>query len=244
MKIGIAQTHPFSGDIKRNIDRHLSFAQQAADQDVDLIIFPELSLTGYEPSLAYNLACTPDDPRLNIFQKLSDSRQIRIGVGLPTKHPTGICISLTIFQPKEEPLLYSKKYLHADELPFFVSGDNFPVMTMGTTPIAFAICYEISIEEHVRCAVDGGAQVYIASVAKFESGVQKAKHRLATIAKTHGLLTLMANSIGPADGQECAGQSAVWNNEGRLLGQLDTSREGMLIVDTESEGVFELDQAF
>jgi predicted amidohydrolase len=90
-----------------------------------VIIFPELSLTGYEPTLAKELAIHQDDKRLDDFQQISDLHGITIGLGAPTKGSKGICISMIFFQPHRERRLYSKKYLHADEYPYFVSGSKF-----------------------------------------------------------------------------------------------------------------------
>ena len=49
------------------------------------------------------------------------------------------------------------------------------------------------------------------------------------------MTVLMANCIGIADKQECAGKSSIWNNRGSLLAQLNESTEGMLILDTETQ---------
>ena len=51
MKICVAQTRPLKGDIKGNIENHKKLIASAVSHQADLIIFPELSLTGYEPGL-------------------------------------------------------------------------------------------------------------------------------------------------------------------------------------------------
>jgi predicted amidohydrolase len=48
LTIGLAQTYPKLGDVQHNLDRHLELIRQASAQGVDLIVFPELSLTGYQ----------------------------------------------------------------------------------------------------------------------------------------------------------------------------------------------------
>ncbi len=85
MKICVAQTKPVKGDIQRNIENHKKLIDMAASHGADIIIFPELSLTGYEPTLAKELATTQDDSRFDDFQQISDRRQITIGIGVPTK---------------------------------------------------------------------------------------------------------------------------------------------------------------
>jgi predicted amidohydrolase len=228
MKICVAQTHPVKGDIQTNLENHKKLIGQAVENNADLIIFPELSLTGYEPKLAKELAITKEDNRLDDFQILSDANEISIGVGAPTKSDSGICISMILFQPNKPRKIYSKKYLHADEEPFFVSGDNFPCLTIKETKIAFAICYEISIEEHAERTHKEGATIYIASVAKFESGIEKALQRLASIASDYKMTVLMSNCVGNSDGQQCAGKTSIWNSKGVLVDQLNESREGIL----------------
>ena len=87
MKICVAQTRPVKADIQRNVERHSVAVDLAASCGADTIIFPELSLTGYEPTLAGQLATTRDDQRCDVFQELSDTRQIAIGAGRPDKQP-------------------------------------------------------------------------------------------------------------------------------------------------------------
>ncbi len=231
MKICGAQTHPVKGDIQLNIENHKKLIAQAVEQKADLIIFPELSLTGYEPTLAKELAISKEDSRLDDFQILSDAHDITIGVGAPTQNDSGISISMILFQPNQARKVYSKKYLHADEEEFFVAGENFPCLKIKNTNIALAICYEISIEEHVERAHKNGATVYIASVAKFERGIEKALQRLTTIASNYGMTVLMSNCVGISDGQLCAGKTSTWNSKGILMDQLDNSKEGILVIE-------------
>ena len=106
------------------------------------------------------------------------------------------------------------------------------MLQLNSQKIALAICYEISIPEHAEKAFQNGAQIYIASVAKFKSGINKAKTELANIAKRYSMNVLMANCIGMADGAECAGKTAVWNKEGGMICELNELNEGLLIFDT------------
>src|SRR5690606_29154699 len=135
----------------------------AIAHEADIIIFPELSLTGYEPTLAKELAVHQEDHRLDDFQKSADTQQITIGVGIPTKNTTGICISIIRFQSHKARQTYAKKYLHPDEEVFFVSGKSFTSLNVGKTNLALAICYEISVPEHAENAFESGAEIYIAS---------------------------------------------------------------------------------
>ncbi|MBO9566270.1 MAG: carbon-nitrogen hydrolase family protein [Niastella sp.] len=239
MKIGVAQTKPVKGDIPQNIEAHKRLIALAIDNSADMIVFPELSVTGYEPELAKDLATNQDDSRLQDFQQLSDSNNIIIGVGMPLKQDTGITISMIIFQPRQPRQSYSKQHLHEDEFPYFVNGQGQVFLKVHNNIIAPAICYELSIPEHPEYAYQHGANIYIASVAKTVSGMEKANKILADTARKYGMTVLIANSLGPSDNFIGAGRSAIWNSTGELLAQLDDTHEGILIIDTETQRVIE-----
>ncbi len=235
MKICIAQTSPIKGDIQKNIENHKSLIELSIENKADVIVFPELSLTGYEPELAKELATTKADKRFDDFQKISNSNEIIIAVGLPIKNNIGICIGIVIFQPHKPRETYSKKHLHPGEEKYFISGENLAPIEVKNNTIGFAICYETSVSEHSENAFKKGSNIYIASVLNSVSGVDKDIRRISDIAKKFRMTSFMANFAGKSGGYDCAGKSSVWNNKGELIAQLDNSNEGIAIVDTNTQ---------
>ena len=75
------------------------------------------------------------------------------------------------------------------------------------------------------------------SVAKTNSGVEKAIGTLSGIAEKYSMIVLLSNSVGPCDNFIAAGKSSIWNNKGSLLAQLDDSDEGLLIFDTDTNEI-------
>ncbi len=53
------------------------------------------------------------------------------------------------------------------------------------------------------------------------------------------MTVLMANAVGPCDNFESAGKTSIWSNKGLLLGQLNDTHEGILIIDTETQEITE-----
>jgi predicted amidohydrolase len=237
MKICVAQIRPIKGEIDKNIEIHKKFIDLAISKDADMIFFPELSLTGYEPKLAKNLATTQDDNRFDDFQNISDSHNITIGVGMPTKSNSDILISMVIFQPHESRHTYSKQILHSDEVPYFVNGQQQIILTTKKKKIAPAICYESLQPEHAERVFKKGVEIYTASVAKSVNGVAKAFKHYPEIAKKYSMTVLMSNCLGQCDDFESVGKSAIWNKNGLLVGQLNETAEGILIYDTDAEKV-------
>jgi predicted amidohydrolase len=239
MKISVAQTRPLKGNIPANIEAHKRFIDLAIANGAGMIIFPELSITGYEPELAKDLATSQDDNRFNDFQEISNANHIIIGIGMPIKTDTAPMIGMIIFQPHQPRLTYAKQHLHADELPYFVQGTHQVYLTAGGSKIAFAICYELSVPEHAANVHTNDAAVYVVSVAKTMSGVEKAIQTLSETAGKYAMTVIMTNCIGLCDGVICGGRSSSWNNKGELTGQLDDTHEGILLIDTDTADIIQ-----
>lgn len=237
MKICIAQTRSEKGDVLLNLENHLGFVERAVTLNSDLIIFPELSMTNYEPGLAKELATNVDDPIFSPLQDASDNHEITIGVGMPTKSKDGTQISMLIFQPCKETTTYSKQILHSDELPYFVCGNHQTILKINDFKIALGICYETLKRKHFLDARTKGADVYIASVAKPEEGIRKAYKHFKELAGEFHIPILMSNCVGPCDNFTSAGQSAVWNKNGELVERLDSNSQGLLVYGTTANRV-------
>ena len=237
MKICIAQIESLKGNVQKNIQTHLQLIEHAINLNSDLIIFPELSITGYEPSLAKKYVTNVENSIFDQFQELSDKNEITIGVGIPTNAIGGIYISMLIFQPYKKKVVYSKQMLHTDELPYFTHGNTQTFLNIKGNKIAIGICFETLQREHFLNANKKGADIYIASVAKAKGGIDKACLHFSKIAVEFKTPILMSNSVGFCDNFMSVGRSAIWNKNGELIEQLDDKNQGILIYDTELETI-------
>lgn len=240
MKIAVAQTRPIKGDISANIETHKKLIDLAISHKADAIFFPELSVTGYEPELVKELATKQEDKEFDDFQEISNINKITIGLGMPTREVSGIKISMIIFQPNTSRQTYSKQQLHSDEFPFFVKGEKQIILTVDNKKIAPAICYESLQTNHSENANKLGAEIYLASVAKSQNGIDKAMTHYPAIAKKFSIPVLMTNCVGYCDNFQSVGQSSVWTKQGNLAGKLNDKVEGVLIFDTETEEAIDM----
>jgi len=235
MRVAVAQIQVVKGNIEKNIENHLKWIKQAIVLNADFVVFPELSLTGYEPDLAAQLATHKNDPRLDEFQKLSDENNITIGVGMPTREEGLVFVSMVIFQANMERINYSKQHLYPPEKTVFTAGKNPMVLPFDTEVVAPAICYEAGQEEHCAYAQQNNADIYVASVLSSVNGIDAELKKLRNIARDKKMVTFMANYVGKSGGYECAGKSSVWNEKGELLGQFGEKKEGMLLFDSQTK---------
>jgi predicted amidohydrolase len=232
MRVAVVQTKPVAGAVGVNVRAHETWVKKAATHAADMVFFPELSLTGYEPKQAVRLALRSDDARLDVFEMLSHALRLTIGVGAPTWGMDGVRISMIVFRPDATRIVYSKQHLHADELPYFVAGDGQVALTAGREIVVPAICYESLLDGHSAQAAALGATLYVASVAKSAGGLAKADAHYPTIARRHSLPVLMANCVGPCGDFEAVGGSAAWNGKGEPLARLPATGEGAVLLDS------------
>nr|WP_225777983.1 carbon-nitrogen hydrolase family protein [Pseudomonas sp. Marseille-Q3773] len=234
MKLCAVQLKSFKGDVPANLERHLACIEQAAALGAELVVFPELSLTGYEPTVARQAALPVNAARLDPLQAACDRLGITIAVGLPLPTPEGIRIGMPIFSPGAPRQAYAKRRLHDDELPYFTPGDQALQLQLGEHCVAPAICYESMFMAHAVAAREQGADLYLASVAKTAKGIDEGHAHYAEVARELGMPVLLANCVGPADTFIGAGGSAAWDSRGHLLARLDDHSEGMILLDTRS----------
>jgi len=235
MKICVAQTRPAKGDVEANLYSHEKFIEMAVSVGTNLIVFPELSITGYEPGLVKELATTQDDIRFEMFQRSADADRITIGIGVPILADNGIQIGQVYFQPGKPREIYSKIFLHSSEEEYFIRGDRYTNLHIDDANIAPAICYELSVVEHAKRAAKSGADIYAVSVV--ENNIEKAIKRLTNVATDYSMTVMMANAVGKTGVYECPGKSSIWSNKGRLVAQLDDSHEGILVFDANTGGI-------
>lgn len=232
MKLCAVQLTSHKGDLASNLQRHLYCVEQAIAHGAQLVVFPELSLSGYEPTLARHLAQPANTSLLAPVQAICDRRGITVAVGLPLQTADGIHIGMPILRPGASPLIYAKQRLHDDELAFFVPGEAPLVFTLGDQRIAPAICYESMFIEHAEQGRQSGADVYLVSVAKTAKGIHEGFEHYPDIARRLGMPVLLSNCVGPADTFIGAGQSAAWDHQGNLLASLDEQSQGLVLLDT------------
>ena len=230
MNIAAVQIESVLGNIEENIKNHCIHIEQCIAMGADLVVFPELSLTGYMVSHARSNIVSSGDLRLAAFQEYSNSNQITICMGAPVER-NGLNIGMLIFQPEKKVRVYCKQYLHEDEKEIYTGGEKQLVCQIESEKIAPAICYEIFVPQHVQNANAGGATLYLASVAKSTESTNRAHQHLPVVAKEYKMPVVMCNGVGRGEGLISAGGSRAWAADGNQIGSLPMGVEGVLFCN-------------
>jgi predicted amidohydrolase len=237
MILASAQTCPEKDNIDKNLEQHYALCEKAIDLQADLIVFPELSISGYEREEAYNYFFTPDDARLIQLKKTAIAGKITIIAGAPIKIKTDLFIGSFIFSPAGNISIYTKQYLHEGEDYFYKSSFDFnPQLDIENQKISLGICADVENIKHVRAARNTGSKIYVLSVFYSSASIQGLHEKLNNFAREYRLNIILSNFYGECYNMEAGGKSAFWANNGSKIAELDTCHPGILVVENTDSG--------
>lgn len=232
MKIAAAQICPIENNINANIKTHLRLIKLAAEKSVDLIFFPEMSLSAYEREKAKDYSFQLNDSRLEVFKAESAKYQMMIIVGAAIEIEAELFIGSFIFHPDGGALMYTKQFLHDGEEQFYSSGNELnPQIEWKGEKISLAICADISHKVHAENASKINSTIYLPSIFYTPNGIAEAYKNLSFYAEKYNMNIVIANYVGSSYSLEAAGKSAFWNTKGELVSQLDSVEQNLLIVE-------------
>jgi predicted amidohydrolase len=232
--IAAAQSKSVAGKIPENVAEHLRIGALAARHGVQLLVFPELSLTGYELDLARANAIRPDNPVLTPLHDLAEREQMTVVAGAPLlndKHE--LHIAALAFQPDRSLSVYTKEYVHESESGVFTSGPGGPTLTVEQATIALSICADASHPKHAARAAECGAHVYAVGAMITSDAYPRKTALMKNYAIEHRMAVMMANYSGITGGSESAGRSAIWSEDGREVAVSAGSEEALVVGKKE-----------
>jgi predicted amidohydrolase len=241
--VATAQTIPIRGDVGANLEEHLRLARVAAEERAGILVFPELSLTGYELDLAERLAFSPDDPRLAPLVDVASACSMTLVVGAPVTLGSKRHLGAFIISPDRTVDVYTKHHLGAfptsaspdgivppPEASVFEPGDRNPLVRLGDGVAAVAVCADIGRPSHPKTAAERGARTYLASMFVIPADFENDSAKLESYAAQHAMAVVLANYGGPSGGLPSAGGSAIWSERGERLVQLEATGSGVAVA--------------
>lgn len=226
-KVALAQLSCKQGNKSENLRKIRRAAARAKKQRADLVVFPELSLTGYVVrDEIYDLAERIPGHSTRIVEDIAKRNNIHIAFGMPeicqnteaTLHNTAVLIG-----PKGLIGKYHKMYLpnHSifEEKRYFRPGYQPAVFDTELGKIGFTICYDIYFPEVVRLTRIKGAQLVVCISAS--PSIRRSFFEVLTKARAIENTTFVAfvNLAGVEDGLQFWGGSQLIGPSGRILAQ-------------------------
>lgn len=235
-RIAAAQISVRSGDVEFNRQQHLDAIARAASLKVSILIFPELSLTGYEPELAASLAMSPAEERLNPLAAAAMATGMAIVAGAPVvRECTRPWLAALVFSPDGTRQVYAKQHLGGTEPDWFTPGDRSQMLPIHDEQIGLAICADSSRPSHPEGYARAGATVYATGVFLTAEWYRTDVPRLEAAAKTWGLLVVMANQGESRGTLQSVGQSTIWGPDGEVLARACGTQPCLVVATREPQ---------
>jgi NAD+ synthetase len=259
MRIALAQINPTVGDLRGNFERVAGMIHRAAEGGANLVVFPELCLTGYPPrDLLLKRQFVEDN--LQCLRRVAEvSRGITtvVGyaewnasqVGRPLHNAAAVVRDGKIISRHYKTLLPT--YDVFDESRYFEPGpreSRSQIVKVDQTPIGLSICEDLWNDERLIARRlyhenpiaelgEAGARVLVnCSASPFVMGKHEFRKKLFSAQAARWNVPLVyVNQVGGNDELVFDGNSVVFDGNGRLVAQLDAFREDLRVVDLPGE---------
>ena len=239
MRLALAQINTVVGDLDGNGERILQRLAEAKQQDADIVVFPELAVTGYPPE---DLLLRPSFVRAAQAKAEELSREARgivalIGVPWLERDLYNAC---AVCAAGEIKTLYRKRFLPNygvfDEDRYFAPGRDLVLLEHGGTLIGPTICEDMwqPGPPATELALAGAQVLLNLSASPFHVLRDRERQEMfATRARDNSCFVALCNSVGGQDELIFDGNSLVLDEEGHVLARAPGFEEALLITDIE-----------
>jgi NAD+ synthase (glutamine-hydrolysing) len=232
VNVGLAQIYPKIGDVRHNLDKHLEYIERAASLEVDLLVFPELSLTGYQvndlvPEIA--IRASKDD---EIFARLlAASHKLDVMFGFIQRDLRNRFYIAAAYLSRGEVLhvhrkIYLPTYTMFDEGRYFDQGEHIRAFDTRFGRVGMLICEDFWHMSPPYILWMDGADVLLLHSASpsrgLDSGDRLDSSRWVELvnqayASMFTNYVVHCNRVGYEDGKNFWGGSAIVNPNGEFL---------------------------
>ena len=245
-RLAVAQIDVVVGDVAGNLERIRAALAQAEESAPDLVVFPELAISGYPPEDLLLRPSFLDAAREALDALAADVGETVVVVGFPERD-ADVYNAAAILRHGGVRHVYRKRYLPNygvfDENRYFRRGESIPVYRLGDVTLAVNICEDIWYpgEPLAVQALEGDARLAInLSASPYHAGKGHDRERMiATRAEDNAIVVAYCNLVGGQDELVFDGQSLVVDEDGELLARGAAFEEDLLLVDLPLQRVFE-----
>lgn len=244
LRIGLAQIDCRLGDVERNAARHLDWIERAREAGVDLLVFPELSLTGYRLLHLTPRAALPlDSP---VLKRLAEAAgPMRVLAGFVEEGETGVHNSTVLLAAGGPVHVHRKLYLPTyglfQEARFFATGKRLEPALLPWGKVGVLICEDLWHPELSRRLAVAGVKLLIvpsAGPGRIGAGALPESHEgweiiTRATALLHTCWVVYCNRVGWEEGSFYAGGSHVVRPGGEIADRAPVLDEHLLVAELD-----------
>jgi predicted amidohydrolase len=249
LRLSLVQMRCEKGAIDANLEAMSGYVAEAARRGVDIIGFPEMSITGYvDPGRQPEAVLQLDGPEVAQVVELTRGGPMTLLAGLVEANPVGKPY-ITQIAARDGDLLgfYRKATIEDEELAWFAPGDDVPVFAHQGLTFGMAICADIGNPQvFAACARQGASLVFELAApglygeqetrdwpAGFQWWRGMCEKHLSVYTREHGMWIAVATQAGRTVDEDFPGGGYVYAPDGRCLYATDDWQPGAAYVEIE-----------
>lgn len=230
IKIALAQISSRLGDLEANMEKHLAYVEKAVAEKADVVVFPELSLTGYSlKDAVFDVALPVTDPRLAPLIKASEKICIIVGLVELTNQFEAKNTNLFLDGGRivsRHRKVYLPTYGVFEEKRYFTPGNRFRAFDTRLGRIGMLICEDFwHPSSSMLLALDGALAVFASSAGivrgvqgqKTPENIQNWENLTRTSANVFTSYFILCNKVGVEDGLIFWGGSEIIDPHGKQV---------------------------
>ncbi|MFJ9365850.1 carbon-nitrogen hydrolase family protein [Nocardia sp. NPDC101769] len=234
MRVAVAQLTCTPTDVRANIGQLVRLAEQAGADSAELIVFPELAVTGYELAATAadeSLWLRADDPRLDPLRATGIATIVNCAA--PSLDGHRPVIATYVYSAAGDLLTtYHKQHLFQEEQQFFTSSDKDGRFELQGLRFSLATCFDNHFPDLVGRIAEDGCDVHLASALYGTGcGIAERASIYPSIADRANVYVALANHVGPAGPVTGCGRAALWDTSGTLLAEADEQTPMFVVAD-------------
>jgi omega-amidase len=241
MKVAVAQISCSLGDSDANLTKVRDFCARAKETGAELIVFPEMTDTGYSMPVVQNHAASWSNGFVPGLQETARKLSIAVVSGVSERDNTSIYNSqVFVDQEGNTTAKYRKTHLYAvapiEEQKCFAPGETFASVAHGGLRFGFSICYDLRFPEMYRKMVTAqNVSVFIISSAWPFPRVEHFRTLALARAIENQSYVIASNRVGKDDDLWFCGSSAIIDPRGVMIAAASADREELIQADVSEE---------
>lgn len=251
-RIAVAQVDAAVGNLSGNVKRHAAFVKKAIKQKAQIVVFPELSLSGYSVrDLSWDVAVNVASPKSELQELVRLSRSITIiAGGVEEAENFGIYNSAFVFEDGKifsgHRKIYPPTYGMFEEMRYFNQGKSVIPFSSKHGKLGILICEDLWHLSLPYIHAHSGATIIIALAAsparlsgsgeKLSNAVVNSEHH-KTYARLLSSYLVFANRVGIEDGVSFWGGSEIITPSGNTAAVAKLFDEDLIVANVEDEEI-------
>jgi predicted amidohydrolase len=242
IRVAVVQMNPRLAEVSDNLVQMSDYLEKiCTEQNVDLVVFPELVTTGYECGVRFtDLAERVPGPTVNLLAQRAAEFGTHIAFGMVAKEKVeSILYNAAILIGPDGELIgqYQKVHLRGEERLAFRPGYRYPVVEAGFGRIGFLISWDLAFPEVGRSLALDGAELLIVCANWAQPDAEEWRTYVLARAYENSLFVAAANRVGEEYTYSFFGDSMVVGPRGEVCASVEEGDEGYAVARIDLDNV-------